>query len=47
MGEAVSDESKLALLHILLDGVKELVLGDLAEIESSATVQMVNGDVWA
>lgn len=29
MGEAVADEAKLALLDVLLDGVKELLLGDL------------------
>lgn len=29
VGEAVADESKLALLHILLDGVEKLLLGDL------------------
>ena len=29
MGEAVADKAKLALLGILLDGVQELVLGDL------------------
>jgi hypothetical protein len=34
VGEAVADESKLALLDILLDGVEELVLGDLEESES-------------
>lgn len=30
MGEAVADVTKLALLNILLDGVEELFLGDLA-----------------
>lgn len=29
VGEAVSDVSKLALLDVLLDGVEELLLGDL------------------
>lgn len=29
MGEAVADEAKLALLDVLLDGVEELLLGDL------------------
>lgn len=29
VGEAVADEAKLALLDVLLDGVKELLLGDL------------------
>lgn len=29
VGEAVTDEAKLALLDILLDGVEELLLGDL------------------
>lgn len=29
VGEAVADESKLALLDVLLDGVEELLLGDL------------------
>ena len=34
MGEAVADEAKLALLHILLDGVEELLLGDLEHLVS-------------
>ena len=29
MGEAVADVTELALLHVLLDGVEELLLGDL------------------
>jgi hypothetical protein len=29
VGEAVTDEAELALLDVLLDGVKELLLGDL------------------
>ena len=29
MGETVADVSKLALLDVLLDGVEELLLGDL------------------
>ena len=29
VGEAVADISKLALLDVLLDGVQELLLGDL------------------
>lgn len=29
VGEAVADIAKLALLDVLLDGVEELVLGDL------------------
>jgi hypothetical protein len=29
VGEAVADEAQLALLGVLLDGVQELVLGDL------------------
>jgi hypothetical protein len=29
VGEAVADVAKLALLDVLLDGVKELLLGDL------------------
>lgn len=29
MGEAVADEAQLALLGVLLDGVEELLLGDL------------------
>ena len=29
MGEAVADVAELALLDILLDGVEELILGDL------------------
>lgn len=31
VGEAVADEAKLALLDVLLDGVEELLLGDLRE----------------
>jgi hypothetical protein len=30
VGEAVADVAELALLDVLLDGVEELVLGDLA-----------------
>jgi hypothetical protein len=45
MGEAVTDESKLALLDILLDRVKELVLGDLKWTESQRRVWRVNSDV--
>lgn len=30
VGEAVADVSQLALLGVLLDGVEELVLGDLS-----------------
>jgi hypothetical protein len=30
VGEAVADEAKLALLDVLLDGVEELLLGDLS-----------------
>jgi hypothetical protein len=29
VGEAVAHEAKLALLDVLLDGVEELILGDL------------------
>lgn len=29
VGEAVTDETKLALLDVLLDGVQKLFLGDL------------------
>lgn len=29
MGEAVADKAKLALLDVLLDGVEELLFGDL------------------
>jgi hypothetical protein len=29
VGETVADEAKLALLDVLLDGVEELLLGDL------------------
>jgi hypothetical protein len=29
VGEAVADETELALLDVLLDGVEELLLGDL------------------
>jgi hypothetical protein len=31
VGEAVSNEAKLAFLDVLLNGVQELVLGDLIE----------------
>jgi hypothetical protein len=31
VGEAVADISELALLDILLDGVEELILGDLCD----------------
>lgn len=30
VGEAVADETQLALLGVLLDGVEEFLLGDLA-----------------
>jgi hypothetical protein len=29
VGEAIADEAELALLDVLLDGVEELLLGDL------------------
>jgi hypothetical protein len=29
VGEAVADEAELALLGVLLDGVEEVILGDL------------------
>jgi hypothetical protein len=29
VGEAVADETEFALLDVLLDGVEELLLGDL------------------
>ena len=35
VGEAVADEAKLALLHILLDGVEKLLLGDLSSRQVS------------
>ena len=35
VGEAVADESKLALLDVLLNGVEELLLGDLRDNSSS------------
>ena len=34
VGEAVTDEAQLALLGVLLDGVEELVLGDLEMVGS-------------
>lgn len=34
VGEAVADEAELALLDILLDGVEELLLGDLGRCVS-------------
>lgn len=43
MGEAVADISKLALLDILLDGVEELLLGDLERDFVSITVCFVVG----
>ena len=38
MREAVADKSKLALLDILLDGIEELVLGDLKVVGVSGDV---------
>jgi hypothetical protein len=35
VGEAVANETQLALLGVLLDGVKELFLGDLKAITVS------------
>ena len=35
MGEAVADEAELALLDVLLDGVEELLLGDLERCVST------------
>lgn len=35
VGEAVADEAELALLDILLDGVEELLLGDLERCVST------------
>lgn len=32
VGEAVADEPNLALLDVLLDGVEELLLGDLSAV---------------
>ena len=37
VGEAVADKSKLALLGVLLDGVEELILGDLREFYMVST----------
>ena len=34
VGETVSDETKLALLDILLNGVEKLFLGDLNDVVS-------------
>lgn len=39
VGEAVADETELALLGILLDGVEEIILGDLF------MMQLVHGGV--
>ena len=36
VGEAVADEAQLALLGVLLNGVEELLLGDLGSIESQS-----------
>lgn len=38
MGEAVADEAELALLDILLDGVEELLLGDLERRVSTVSI---------
>lgn len=38
MGEAVADEAELALLGVLLDGVEEIILGDLF------MMQLVHGE---
>lgn len=35
VGEAVADEAELALLGILLDGVEEIILGDLFMMQSA------------
>jgi hypothetical protein len=35
VGEAVADVAELALLDVLLDGVEELVLGDLVTSDAS------------
>jgi hypothetical protein len=46
VGEAVADETELALLGVLLDGVQELVLGDLYVGSSklaSYTIGVVGG----
>ena len=37
MGEAVADESQLALLDILLDGIEELFLANLFKMNVSFT----------
>ena len=37
MGEAVADETQLALLGVLLDGVEGLVLGDLQACQRDST----------
>lgn len=37
VGEAVADVAKLALLDVLLDGVQELLLGDLCASHLSVT----------
>lgn len=42
MGEAVADESKLALLDVLLDGVEEFLLGDLEGTRVSDDVEGYN-----
>lgn len=34
MGEAVANEAELALLGVLLNGVEELLLGDLYELKN-------------
>lgn len=47
MGEAVSDVSKLALLDVLLDGVEELLLGDLERDFVSIETYFILLLVWA
>lgn len=39
MWEAVADESKLAFLDVLLDGVEEFVLGDLSQVSNEDTFE--------
>ena len=47
VGEAVADEAELALLGVLLDGVQELVLGDLSyHCLSASTLQSVLAPLW-
>lgn len=42
VGEAVTDVTELALLDVLLNGVEELLLGDLLFIRVDVSIQTAN-----